>query len=533
MTATLGQLLMQLGDSMLELHVAPRGLDVEVRDVVICDPDDATDIRGHDLALVVGVRGRQAAAAVLAAGQRGAAAVAVKAAGTGDGAAPGDALLAAARDAEVALLGVPAEVRWSQLDVLAKDVLADAGDGDLDAGEARTDLFGLAQTIATVTGGHISIEDSSNRVLAYSSTGDEVDELRRLSILGRQGPEQYLALLREWGVYERVRSTERVVRVEARPELGIVERLVVGVHAGQRWLGTIWVARGERPLASRAERALLGSARVVAAQLARRRPTPDVGVQFRDSLLAGLLSGRMDPASVAGQLGASGDAPTVVLAFSVAETEQVDRSQLELLRTELINLVSVHAAAFRRSALVTALEGRTYVLLPELTARGGATAVLRFAREVAIAAGKDLRMPVQAGVGSIGAGVAAAPESRREADRVLDTIAADRTTLAASLDEVRAEVLLAETAALLRAQPAVRDPRVTALAEQDQRHGGELVTTLLRYWDALGDVRAAADALGVHPNTVRYRVRRAAEVSGLDFTDPRQRLFAELQLRLT
>ncbi|GAA5119562.1 PucR family transcriptional regulator [Haloechinothrix salitolerans] len=530
MVATLGQLLMQLGDSMLELHVAPQGLDVEVREVVICDPDDATDVREHDLALVVGARGRQAAPAVLAAGQRGAAAVAVKASATG----ADEPLHAAARDAEVALLGVPSEVRWSQLDVLAKDVLADVGDdAGLDAGEARTDLFGLAQTIATVTGGHISIEDSANRVLAYSSTGDEVDELRRLSILGRQGPEQYLALLRKWGVYERVRTGERVVRVEARPELGIVERLVVGVHAGRRWLGTIWVARGDKPLANRAERALLGAARVVAAQLARRRPTPDVGVQFRDSLLAGLLSGRMDPASVAGQLGASGEAPAVVLGFSVAETQQVDRSQLELLRAELINLVSVHAAAFRRSALVTALEGRTYVLLPELTGRGGANAVLRFAKEVATAAGKDLRMPVQAGVGSIGPGIAAAPESRREADRVLDTIAADRATLAASLDEVRAEVLLAETAALLREQPSVRDPRVTALAEHDRRYGGQLVPTVLRYWDAFGDVRAAAESLGVHPNTVRYRVRRAAEVSGLDLADPKQRLFAELQLRLT
>ncbi|MPZ01059.1 MAG: PucR family transcriptional regulator, partial [Actinophytocola sp.] len=471
--------------------------------------------------------------AVLAAGQRGAAAVAVKAAGASATGAD-EPLLAAARDAEVALLGVPAEVRWSQLDVLAKDVLADVADeAGLDAGEAHTDLFGLAQTIATVTGGHVSIEDSANRVLAYSSTGDEVDELRRLSILGRQGPEQYLALLRKWGVYERVRSGERVVRVEARPELGIVERLVVGVHAGRRWLGTIWVARGDKPLAHRAERALLGAARVVAAQLARRRPTPDVGVQFRESLLAGLLSGRLDPTSVAGQLGASGDAPAVVLGFSVAETEQVDRSQLELLRAELINLVSVHAAAFRRSALVTALEGRTYVLLPELTGRGGANAVLRFAKEVATAAGKDLRMPVQAGVGSIGPGIAVAPESRREADRVLDTIAADRATLAASLDDVRAEVLLAETAALLREQPSVRDPRVTALVEHDRRYGGQLVMTVLRYWDAFGDVRAAADALGVHPNTVRYRVRRAAEVSGLDLADPKQRLFAELQLRFT
>jgi DNA-binding PucR family transcriptional regulator len=38
--------------------------------------------------------------------------------------------------------------------------------------------------------------------------------------------------------------------------------------------------------------------------------------------------------------------------------------------------------------------------------------------------------------------------------------------------------------------------------------------------------------LNIHPNTVRYRVRRAADVSGVDFEDPAQRILTQLQLRL-
>jgi DNA-binding PucR family transcriptional regulator len=34
----------------------------------------------------------------------------------------------------------------------------------------------------------------------------------------------------------------------------------------------------------------------------------------------------------------------------------------------------------------------------------------------------------------------------------------------------------------------------------------------------------------VHPNTLRYRVRRAVEVGGLDLTEPRARLMHHLQL---
>jgi DNA-binding PucR family transcriptional regulator len=46
----------------------------------------------------------------------------------------------------------------------------------------------------------------------------------------------------------------------------------------------------------------------------------------------------------------------------------------------------------------------------------------------------------------------------------------------------------------------------------------------------MGDVRAAAERLTVHPNTLRYRVRRAVAVGGLRLRDPRARLVHHLQL---
>jgi DNA-binding PucR family transcriptional regulator len=45
-------------------------------------------------------------------------------------------------------------------------------------------------------------------------------------------------------------------------------------------------------------------------------------------------------------------------------------------------------------------------------------------------------------------------------------------------------------------------------------------------------VIAASSAVYVHPNTFRYRLRRLAEVGGLDLTDADARFAAMLQLRL-
>ncbi len=42
----------------------------------------------------------------------------------------------------------------------------------------------------------------------------------------------------------------------------------------------------------------------------------------------------------------------------------------------------------------------------------------------------------------------------------------------------------------------------------------------------------AATALRVHPNTLRYRLRRIGEVSGLDLGDPQSRFAATIALRL-
>ena len=51
--------------------------------------------------------------------------------------------------------------------------------------------------------------------------------------------------------------------------------------------------------------------------------------------------------------------------------------------------------------------------------------------------------------------------------------------------------------------------------------GGALADTLDAYLEAGGAVESCARTLFVHPNTVRYRLRRVAEVTGLEPTAAR------------
>jgi GAF domain-containing protein len=66
---------------------------------------------------------------------------------------------------------------------------------------------------------------------------------------------------------------------------------------------------------------------------------------------------------------------------------------------------------------------------------------------------------------------------------------------------------------------AVRDPyrdAVARIAEYDDQRSTALLRTLEEFLRRRGNISATADALYVHPNTLRQRLRRIGELSGLD-----------------
>ena len=69
------------------------------------------------------------------------------------------------------------------------------------------------------------------------------------------------------------------------------------------------------------------------------------------------------------------------------------------------------------------------------------------------------------------------------------------------------------------------------LAEHDRNRSGQLVETLRAYLES-GEQQAAAKRLAVHPNTLRYRLDRIREISGLELDDPETRLNLSVALRI-
>jgi len=112
--------------------------------------------------------------------------------------------------------------------------------------------------------------------------------------------------------------------------------------------------------------------------------------------------------------------------------------------------------------------------------------------------------------------------ARRQADLALEVAGPGEVV---SVEERRSALVVHHVTKNLATLPDLGDDPLARLAEHDQRRDARLVDTL-RCW-----LTATTGELAIHSNTLRYRLRRIEQITGVDLRhDATARL--ELQLRL-
>jgi DNA-binding PucR family transcriptional regulator len=519
----LGQLLLALDATLVSLVDAPRGLDLPVGSAALIDSDDvrlglAAAAGSADVFFLLGVTDDEALRWMdKQARERVPVAIFVK--------EPSNALVTKAVAAGSAVVAVEPRARWERLYQLVNHVLEHHRDRGDPVDDSGTDLFGLAQSLADRIHGMVSIENAQSHVLAYSASNDEADELRRLSILGRAGPPEHLKWIDQWGIFDALRASDQVVRVDERPELGLRPRLAIGIYqpsAGARrppvFAGTIWVQQGSQPLADDAEEVLRGAAVLAARIMFRLAARPSTHARRVQQLLGLTDRDPADVAAIAGELGLAAAGTGALIGWDFADTGARP--------ARLADVLALSASAFRRDAQVASHGSRIYVLLPQTAT---SRSVASWVRGTISALRTELGVQLRAAIAAPVAGLAGVAGARIEVDRVLDS--AERHPIlgqVTSLAEARTTVLLDEIVSLVGSNERLVDPRIRELRAQDR----VLAETLRAYLDSFGDIGAAAQSLQVHPNTVRYRVRRIEKLLSTSLADPEVRLLFSLGLRV-
>jgi len=476
--------------------------DSELRSVVVHDDTDPRLTSG-DVYIAVGVEPVARAVELAAAAHS----VVVLVRGQGNATDGPDADSAAlAQRYGVAILALESEVSWSQITGVVYGLILEGR--ETESGRGPTDLFALADSIADAVGGPVTIEDQMSRVLAYSDLQQGSERARLETILGRRVPDDVRALFERQGVFAHLAASDEPFYVDGDPSLGLTGRMVVAVRAGRQVLGSVWV-ECSGPITGDRYQALVDGSRAVALHLLRSRASADLERQIESDLVIRLLEGTADTA-VASQLGLQ-HTPARVIAMQA------------------------HVLQERHAALLLTFERATTGFgwsRPNRSALIGNTLYTIFAGDSLPAARAwidDLRgsLPehaeVTAGIGGV-ASVAELPASRQEADECLALHATrPKGSPPVAYDESWDDILLQRLRVVAQAGRRPERGPIGDLRVYDAENGTHLVATLRAWLETGGDLPGTAKQLGVHPNTVRNRLRKMAEVTTLELNDPRKR----------
>ncbi|MDH6197770.1 hypothetical protein M2272_004426 [Mycobacterium frederiksbergense] len=521
------------------LHLANPDADVSrpVREVVLCDPDEPLPAVSDAVVLLIGARTRYAElpSRLVEAHRYGYAAVVVKLE------EELTSTILRGLDPDTATLPVLVAshyVSWRDVDVLFTSLLAASGldsggagrehavnpvFGVSDAVERASDnLFALCNALAALIGGSVVVESLEQHILAYSSIpGQRIDESRQECILQRQVPD--LPYHREQ--YMKVLMSPTPVRFDARN--GELPRLAAAIRSGRMPLGTVWAIEGPRPFTDEQEDKLAEAAQIAALQILRSASTGEVDSRIRASALIDALQSPLVTAKVKEELGLDSNVTATLGALSTIGTASRSASAVDQIAIEIRRYLS----AFRPGATSAVLNNTIYVLSldsPLATRRliENMLQQLRHRFDVEVVAAVSDTIDDSSTFAHALQQVGTVLRVLRNGAPTPDAKGAPRV---ADLRDVQLAVMIDRLRDFQQQEPLLVNPSYARLTAHDSEHHTEYAESLRVWCESMFDIATAGRLLGIHANSLRYRLRRLEEIAGVSLTNAEDVLALWLQ----
>ncbi|HEY1419503.1 MAG TPA: PucR family transcriptional regulator ligand-binding domain-containing protein [Candidatus Dormibacteraeota bacterium] len=399
----------------------------------------------------------------------------------------------------------------------------------------------ICRTLADLLESAVTVEDASFHLLAHA--GGSADPHRKETILRQGTPQRVLFDPQIQRMLREVEARRGPLKVAAFPHLGMLrERLIAPILAANQVLGYISILDHPPQNEELAFMAIEQAALVLALSIAKERELSEVEGRVRGEFLEDLLHGTYGEDAAAQRrarhIGYPLHGSHVVMLVDIddfrgfSRARQISEDAIQALKREYLRRVAGVVRSSYQRALVQGRSDQVVSLLPLGTESGDHQArshALGMQAQQAIA---DWKPGFTVSVGFSGpaeapAGIAGA---LREVSSVMESLARfKRWGQVVAVPELGLTGLLA----------AVTDERLVdysrrhlgPLIEHDSTRKGSLVPTLRAFLET-GEQQHAAQKLRIHPNTLRYRLDRIREISGVDLEDPETRLNLAVALRV-
>ncbi|HEV3128863.1 MAG TPA: PucR family transcriptional regulator ligand-binding domain-containing protein, partial [Solirubrobacteraceae bacterium] len=399
----------------------------------------------------------------------------------------------------------------------------------------------ICRTLADLLESAVVIEDASFHLLAHAGGGG--DPHRKETIQHQGTPQRVLFDPQIQRMLRELEAKRGPIKVPAYPHVGMSrERLIAPILTSNQVLGYISVLDHPAHHDELAFLALEQAALVLALSIAKERELSEVEGRVRGEFLGDLLFGTYgDDAAAqrrARHLGYPLHGNHVVMMVDIDDfsgfnrARQISEDAIQALKREFLRRVTAVVRTSYPRSLVQGRSDSVVCLLPIGTEPGDHQSRVHALGIQVRQTIADWKPGFSVSVGFSGpteapAGVAAA---QREVVSVMESLARfKRWGQVVAVPELGLTGLLAAVADERLIDYAQR--LLGPLVEHDRARNGSLVSTLRAYLET-GEQQEAAKRLRVHPNTLRYRLDRIREISGVDLEDSETRLNLAVALRV-
>lgn len=303
------------------------------------------------------------------------------------------------------------------------------------------------------------------------------------------------------------------------------------MHAGTEVIGEISVAEGNEPFPLHAETALKRAARLAVPAMLRHQRSSDVDEATRERLVQAVIrDGKVVSPEHASTAAYVNPANLVVIAFRVRGLSKGEAIVAAVVSERLVHFLSLHMKLLDPGAQVIYSDETYYAIAPDLENR---KTDLSNHLNLILSQLSRMKVNANAAIGEFVSAVRLVPRSRRRADDLLD-VAENNDSHGVVVDSDRqwADLVLLVARRSISASTPHCAP-LDRLREFDATQNSELIKTLQVYLNNFGSFSAAASELYLHVNTLRHRIQRISEISGLNLNDHSERLAASLLMDLT
>ncbi len=402
----------------------------------------------------------------------------------------------------------------------------------------------IARTLSDLLDCAVSIEDASFHLLAHAG-GSANDPHRKETIAHHGTPPRVIYDPQVQRALREIESRRHPMKVPAFPHVGMNrERIIAPILAANQVLGYISVIDAPPQQEDLATMAVEQAALVVAMALTKEREVAEVEARVRGEFLDDLVQGTYGDEAAAQRrsrhLGYPIQGTHVYMRVDIDDFRSLLRSKhvtedaIQALKREYFRRVSGVVRASHPRSLMGAHSDAIFALLPlgigvdpadarrRTTSLGGQIQEAINAWKPGFTVSVGFSAPVEAPAGVAGA--------EREVKAVMETVARlRRWSQVISVPELGLTGLLASVNHERLIEFAQR--HLGPLIEHDRSRGTGLVDTLRAYLET-GEQQAAARRLEIHPNTLRYRLDRIREISGVELDEPEIRLNLAVALRI-